>query len=230
MALTSRSAIRTATNLSNNLLRSFSTSIKSTHHNNHQQTHTYLEASAFVGSWEAPKDPEEAQAKLALLRRDYAKQVKQVRKNYIQEVELLRLEKQRKDEAKREALRVANEERKKLKAEAAKARAEERKVADEEFRRTLVSDFLIFLNIYIVRYYCLKILIGKNLIGNASVASSNLSGFKEQSIHFSFNDLGEVQSLVSSSVEQFPGLNLYIYSYSVRSTSIGEGNETPFTL
>lgn len=156
MAFTSRSAIRTATNLSNNLRRSFSTSIKSAHHNNHQQTHKYLEANAFVGSWEAPKDPKEAQARLAQLRRDYAKQVKQVRKNYIQEVELLRLEKERKDEAKREALRVANDERKKLKAEAAKVRAEERKVADEEFRLTLVSRFPIFFNIYVVRYYCLR--------------------------------------------------------------------------
>lgn len=145
MAVSSRSAIRSATNLSNNLLRSFSTSTKSAHHNIHQQTHKFLEANAFVGSWEPPKDPEEAQARLVQLRRDYAKQVKQVRKNYIQEVELLRLENQRKDEAKREALRVANEERKKLKAEAAKARAEERKVADEEFRRTLVSGFLIIL-------------------------------------------------------------------------------------
>ncbi|XP_023539037.1 uncharacterized protein LOC111799790 isoform X2 [Cucurbita pepo subsp. pepo] len=137
MAFVSRSAIRNATNFSDYLLRSFSTSTKSAHHNNHQQTHKYLEANAFVGSWEAPKDPKEAQARLALLRRDYAKKVKQVRKNYIQEGELLRLEKQRKDEAKQEALRVVNEERKKLKAEAAKARAEERKVANEEFRQTL---------------------------------------------------------------------------------------------
>ncbi|XP_023539036.1 vicilin-like seed storage protein At2g18540 isoform X1 [Cucurbita pepo subsp. pepo] len=140
MAFVSRSAIRNATNFSDYLLRSFSTSTKSAHHNNHQQTHKYLEANAFVGSWEAPKDPKEAQARLALLRRDYAKKVKQVRKNYIQEGELLRLEKQRKDEAKQEALRVVNEERKKLKAEAAKARAEERKVANEEFRQTLMKE------------------------------------------------------------------------------------------
>ncbi|KAA0049145.1 chromatin assembly factor 1 subunit A [Cucumis melo var. makuwa] len=137
MAFASGSVIRNATNLSNNLLRSFSTSIKSAHNNNHLQTHEYLEANSFIGSWQAPKDPKEAQARLARLRREYAKQVKQVRKNYIQEVELLRLEKEQKDEAKREALRVANEERKKLKAEAAKVRAEERKIADEEFRLTL---------------------------------------------------------------------------------------------
>lgn len=176
MAFASGSVIRNATNLSNNLLRSFSTSIKSAHNNNHLQTHEYLEANSFIGSWQAPKDPKEAQARLARLRREYAKQVKQVRKNYIQEVELLRLEKEQKDEAKREALRVANEERKKLKAEAAKVRAEERKIADEEFRLTLVSYFPIFFNIYVVRYYWLKILIGKNLVGNASI-TSNLSGF-----------------------------------------------------
>lgn len=165
MAFSSRSAIRSATNFSNNLLRSFSTSTKSAHHNNNQQTHQYLEANVFVGSWEAPKNPKEAQARLAQLRRDYAKQVKQVRKDYIQEVELMRLEKQRKDEAKREELRVANEERKKLKAEVAKARAEERKVADEEFRRTLVSGFPIIVIIYVVRFYWLKI-----SIGNVSIA------------------------------------------------------------
>ena len=171
MAFVSRSAIRNATNFSDYLLRSFSTSTKSAHHNNHQQTHKYLEANAFVGSWEAPKDPKEAQARLALLRRDYAKKVKQVRKNYIQEGELLRLEKQRKDEAKQEALRVVNEERKKLKAEAAKARAEERKVANEEFRQTLVSDFHVFFNIFFFRFYCLKILIEDNLPANVSIAS-----------------------------------------------------------
>lgn len=206
MASSSRSAIRTATNLSNNLLRSFSTSTKSAHHNNHQQTHKYLETNAFIGSWEAPKDPKEAQARLAQLRRDYAKQVKQVRKNYIQEVELLRLEKQRKDDAKREALRVANEERKKLKAEAAKARAEERKVAEEEFRRTLVSDFPVISKIYFLRYYCLKILIGEDFVGNVYIASSNSSWFREQSINFSSNNW-EKYNLVSGSVEQYPCLN-----------------------
>ncbi|XP_052116430.1 chitin elicitor receptor kinase 1-like [Arachis duranensis] len=41
-------------------------------------------------------------------------------------MELLQIETQRKDEARREALKVANEERKKLKAEAAQIRAQER--------------------------------------------------------------------------------------------------------
>ncbi|RYR68820.1 hypothetical protein Ahy_A03g015290 [Arachis hypogaea] len=52
-------------------------------------------------------------------------------------MELLQIEKQRKDEARREALRVANEERKKLKAEAAQIRAQERKIAQQEFKETL---------------------------------------------------------------------------------------------
>ncbi|XLR47142.1 hypothetical protein S83_031802 [Arachis hypogaea] len=53
-------------------------------------------------------------------------------------MELLQIEKQLKDEARREALRVANEERKKLKAEAAQIMAQERKIAQQEFRETLV--------------------------------------------------------------------------------------------
>ena len=75
---------------------------------------------SFFGSWESPKDPKEAEAKLAQLRRDYAKQVKEVCKEYIWEMELMRLEKQSKDEAKKEAIRATNEKWKKLKAEAAK--------------------------------------------------------------------------------------------------------------
>lgn len=119
-------------------LRSFSTSMRATHHKSHQQTHQYSEPSSFIGSWEAPSNPKEAEAKLAQLRRDYAKQVKEIRKEYIKEVELMRLEKLRKDEARREALRLQNEERKRLKAEAAKVRAQQRQVAEEEFRQTLV--------------------------------------------------------------------------------------------
>ena len=53
-------------------------------------------------------------------------------------MELLRLEKLRKEEARKEAIRVANEERKRLKVEAAKVRAQERMVAEAEFRQTLV--------------------------------------------------------------------------------------------
>ncbi|XP_025013642.2 golgin subfamily A member 6-like protein 6 [Ricinus communis] len=102
--------------------------------------HNFLEPNSFIGSWEAPKNPKEAEAKLAKLRRDYAKQVKEVRKEYIKEMELMRIEKQRKDDAKREALRIANEEKKKLKAEAAKVRAQERMIAQEEFRQMLLKE------------------------------------------------------------------------------------------
>ncbi|KAI9128353.1 hypothetical protein K1719_001346 [Acacia pycnantha] len=121
-------------------LRSFATTAKPSHHNDHKRNHKFLEPNSFIGSWEAPKDPKEAEARLAQLRRDYAKQVKEVRKAYIQEMELMRLEKQRKDDARREAIRVANEERKKLKAEVAKVKAEERKIAQEEFRQTLLKE------------------------------------------------------------------------------------------
>ncbi|KAG8481166.1 hypothetical protein CXB51_025935 [Gossypium anomalum] len=93
-----------------------------------------------LGQLEDPQRPKEAEKKLALLRRDYAKQVKNVRKEYIHEMELLRLEKLRKEEARKEAIRVANEERKRLKAEAAKVRAQERMVAEEEFRQTLLKE------------------------------------------------------------------------------------------
>jgi len=79
---------------------------------------------------------------LAQLRSDYAKQVKEVRKEYIREMEAMALEKQRKDEARRESLRVANEERKKLKAQAAQLRAQERNITRKRFQETLVS--LIF--------------------------------------------------------------------------------------
>lgn len=74
------------------------------------------------------------------MRRDYAKQVKELRKEYVHEMALLRLEKQRKDEARMQTIRAANEERKRLKAEVAKVRAQERMVAEEEFRRTLLKE------------------------------------------------------------------------------------------
>lgn len=154
-----RSLFRTSSQFSVSL-RSFATTAKPAHHNNHMQNHKFLEPNSFLGSWEAPKGPKEAEARLAQLRRDYAKKVKEVRKEYICEMELMMLEKQRKDDARREAIRVANEERKKLKAEVAKVKAEERKIAQEEFRQTLVcvlspsyfcvnvrfslSDFLVF--------------------------------------------------------------------------------------
>ncbi|KAF2321129.1 hypothetical protein GH714_034242 [Hevea brasiliensis] len=119
--------------------RFFSYIANSSHNNTHKNTHKFLEHNSFIGSWKAPKNPKEAEAKLTRLRRVYAKQVKEVRKEYIREMELMRIEKQRQDEARKDAIRVANEERKKLKAEVAKARAEERKIAEEEFCQMLCS-------------------------------------------------------------------------------------------
>ncbi|KAG7612373.1 hypothetical protein ISN44_As05g043940 [Arabidopsis suecica] len=119
-------------------LRSFSAD--ATHHRFHQETHNFLEPEYYIGSWEAPTDPKDAERKLAQLRRDYAKKVRVYRKEYIHEIEMLRVEKQRKDEARLLAERAANEERRLLKAEAAKVRAEERKIADEEFRQTLIKE------------------------------------------------------------------------------------------
>ncbi|KAJ1391413.1 putative beta-mannosyltransferase 1 [Sesbania bispinosa] len=122
--------------------RSFATRARSSsHHNNHRENHKFLSPNSFVGSWESPpRNPKEAEAKLAMLRRDYAKQVKELRKEYINEMEVMRLEKLRKDEARREALRVANEERKKLKAQAAELRAQERNIAQQQFRETLLKE------------------------------------------------------------------------------------------
>jgi hypothetical protein len=114
-----------------NLLRSFSAA---------PPNHEFLFPHDFLNSWTTPTDPKQAEAKLALLRREYAKKVKAYRKEYIQEVELQRLEKQRKDEAKREAMRIANEERRAAKVASKKAKAAEREVAEEEFRQTLLKE------------------------------------------------------------------------------------------
>ncbi|CAF2010773.1 hypothetical protein Bca4012_079003 [Brassica carinata] len=120
-------------------LRSFSAEA-ATHHRHHQETHSFLEPESYIGSWEAPKDPKDAERMLAQLRRDYAKKVSLYRKDYVHEIEMLRVEKQRKDEARLVAERAANEERRRLKAEAAKVRAEERKIFQDEFRKTLMKE------------------------------------------------------------------------------------------
>ncbi|KAI3907380.1 hypothetical protein MKW98_010730 [Papaver atlanticum] len=112
-------------------------SSSSSHHKHEQE---YSEPCNFLGSWKAPKDPKEAQAKLGLLRRDYAKQVRELRKDYFNEMELQRQEKQLKDEAKKEAIRIAKQERKAAKAAMSRARAAERQVFEEEFRQTLMKE------------------------------------------------------------------------------------------
>lgn len=64
-----------------------------THHRYHQERHSFLEAEIFLGSWETPNDPQDAEWRLAQVRRDYAKKVKVFRKEYIHELEMLRVEK-----------------------------------------------------------------------------------------------------------------------------------------
>ncbi|KAM7491569.1 hypothetical protein LguiA_034490 [Lonicera macranthoides] len=121
-------------------LRSLSTTTATTdssHHNDHQRNHQFLGPDVYLNSWKPPK---EAEAKLQKLQREYAKKVKEVRKEYIQEMELQRLEKQRKEEAMKEALRIANKERKVAKAAAKKAKAAQRQMAEEEFRQSLLKE------------------------------------------------------------------------------------------
>ncbi|KAF3785005.1 hypothetical protein EJ110_NYTH10595 [Nymphaea thermarum] len=102
-----------------------------------EQEHEFSESSLYLGSWKAPKDPREAEAALGLLRRDYAKKVKDLRKQYMYEMEMQQQEKERKDEARRETIRLAKEERKAAKAKIAEGRAAERLLLDQEFRETL---------------------------------------------------------------------------------------------
>jgi hypothetical protein len=109
-------------------------------HNRNHQTHKYISPSKYINSWKSPKNPREAELQLLHLRRDYAKKVKQVRKEYIEEMELQRIDKQIKDEKKKEALRIANEERRAAKAAARMAEAAERQIADEQFRQTLLKE------------------------------------------------------------------------------------------
>ncbi|MQL71396.1 hypothetical protein Taro_003689 [Colocasia esculenta] len=113
------------------------------HHPPSECPHDYAKPSAFLRSWKSPPpttDPAEAQKKLALLRREYEKQVKQRRWQYTYEMELQRQERLRKDEARRKAARVANEERKAAKAAAAEVAAVERKVFKKDFRKTLLKE------------------------------------------------------------------------------------------
>ncbi|KAG5016635.1 hypothetical protein JHK85_022771 [Glycine max] len=67
----------------------------------------------------------EAETKLAQLQREHAEQVKGFRKEYIREMEVVKIEKECKAKNRREVLRVANEEHKKLEAQASQLRAQE---------------------------------------------------------------------------------------------------------
>ncbi|KAG0460765.1 hypothetical protein HPP92_020630 [Vanilla planifolia] len=102
--------------------------------------HEFSKPCEFLGCWQPPANPREAEARLDRLRKDYTKQVSQLRKEYAYETEILKLEKQRKDEARREAIRQANEERKTAKAAAAETAAAQRKAFQQEFRQTLLKE------------------------------------------------------------------------------------------
>ncbi|KAK2993279.1 hypothetical protein RJ640_022118 [Escallonia rubra] len=134
-----RHLLRSPTTKTLKSLRSLSTSAPS-HHNYHQRNQQYLTPNDYINSWEPPRDPDEAYARLAQLRRDYADKVRQARKGYIEEMELMRIEKRRQDDAKMEALRIANAERKVAKDAAKKARAAERAVEQEQFRQALSKE------------------------------------------------------------------------------------------
>ncbi|GFP80681.1 hypothetical protein PHJA_000211400 [Phtheirospermum japonicum] len=105
--------------------------------------HEFLPPTTYINSWKPSRNPKEAAAQLAFLRRDYDRKVKEMRKTYIEEMELQRIEKLRKDAARKEALRIANEERKAAKDAKKKAEAIERQAAQEEFRRMLDLAFAL---------------------------------------------------------------------------------------
>ncbi|KAI3470000.1 hypothetical protein Pfo_026663 [Paulownia fortunei] len=125
------------------VLRHFSTAPTSTTSESssaHRNHHDFLPPSSYLNSWKPSRNPKEAAAQLAFLRRDYDRKVKQIRKEYIKEMELQRIEKLRKDAARKEALRIANEERKAAKDAKKKAEAIERQAAEQEFRQMLMKE------------------------------------------------------------------------------------------
>ncbi|KAF0933310.1 hypothetical protein E2562_017095 [Oryza meyeriana var. granulata] len=104
------------------------------------EPHEFSEPSEYLGSWEPAGDPREAWARLGRLRKGYARDVRQLRRQYAYETQLLEAERQRKAEARAEAARVANEERKAAKAAAAQTRAAERRAFEQDFRQALMKE------------------------------------------------------------------------------------------
>lgn len=72
---TSGSLLRKTYQISKSIRQLCTSAAATTHHRQPPQNHEFLEPNSFLGSWEPPKDPKEAEARLALLRRQYAKQV-----------------------------------------------------------------------------------------------------------------------------------------------------------
>ncbi|KAL6595591.1 hypothetical protein ACP70R_021552 [Stipagrostis hirtigluma subsp. patula] len=106
------------------------------------EPHEFSKPSGYLGSWEAAPagEPREAWARLERLRKGYARDVRELRRQYAYEVQLMEAERQRKAEARAEAARVANEERKAAKAAAAQTRAAERRAFEQDFRQALMKE------------------------------------------------------------------------------------------
>ena len=113
------------------------------------EPHEFSQPSDYLGSWaeRAPAtvaagggDTREAWARLERLRKGYAREVGELRRQYAYEAQLLEAERQRKAEARAEAARVANEERKAAKAAAAQTRAAERRAFELDFRQALMKE------------------------------------------------------------------------------------------
>ena len=121
------------------------------------ETHDFSKPSEYLGSWEpsAAGDPREAWAQLERLRKGYARDVRDLRRQYAYEVQLLEAERQRKAEARAEAARIANEERKAAKAAAAQTRAAERRAFELDFRQALVLILHPFLLIALLALFTL---------------------------------------------------------------------------
>ena len=99
------------------------------------EPHEFAKPSGYLGSWEPAAEPREAWARLDRLRKGYARDVRQLRRQYAYEVQLMEAERQRKAEA----ARIANQERRAAKLAAAQTRAAERRAFEEDFRQTLVG-------------------------------------------------------------------------------------------
>jgi hypothetical protein len=75
------------------------------------EPHEFSKPSGYLGSWEPAAELREAWARLERLRKGYERDVRELRRVYAYEVQLMEAERQRKAEARAEAARVANEER-----------------------------------------------------------------------------------------------------------------------
>ncbi|GJN28321.1 hypothetical protein PR202_gb16430 [Eleusine coracana subsp. coracana] len=104
------------------------------------EPHEFAKPSGYLGSWEPAADPRDAWARLERLRKGYARDMRELRRQYAFEVQLMEAERQRKAEARAEAARVANEERKAAKAAAAQTRAAERRAFEQDFRQALMKE------------------------------------------------------------------------------------------